>query len=1064
MGKYLKCDIKEFTNVFHIADCHIRLTKRHDEYKDVFSKLYKAIEKTPKETVVAILGDLLHSKSDLSPECVKISTEFLQNIADRRPTVLIAGNHDATLANKSRLDSITPIVDALNHQNLHYLKDSGVYILGDILFNNYSVFDDVSAYTPVSKIPKIYINQTKYKIGLYHGSVHEAVTDVGYKVTNNIIKNELFDGHDIVLLGDIHRHQVLQHYDGNSKPVIVFAGSLVQQNHGEELKGHGFVYWDLKTKAFKHFEISNEYGFYTVEINKGKLTTDISDIPSKVRLRVKCNETIASEVKTVLSYIKQHTHIEEVNYIRVDDSHHSASIAQSLNYDINQINNIDYQNKLISQYILNIKSDIDKSILENVCKINTELNNTLQKEHSVKNIRWKPKKFEFDNMFSYGENNVIDFSQMKDVVGLFASNASGKSSILSALSFCIFDKCDRAFKASHVLNTQKMGFKCKFNFEINGVDFFIEREGKSDKKGNVKVDVKFYKKENNTTYELNGEARRSTNDIIRDYVGTYEDFILTVLSIQNSKFGSFVDMGQTERKDLLSQFMGLNIFDVLYTFSLEKTKELNAILKIHKNTDYTIKLKELDSQINSLNSQIEVTNKNLNELNDKKDVLNNNLLEETKKYKSFDDEGIDLNVYLTQQLSLNKIISDTEKDLSIKKSEEEKIDLNIKNCEEKIQELQSINILSLYKEYFQLKEELNGVEVLLDRKKLIVNNKLQKLKTLEQHEYDPNCEYCVNNVFVKDAIKTKNELIEDHKDTKLLIEQKNNIVITIKKYENVEEKYNEYNQLNNKLKDLINLKNKVKNSILQLENKISTDVLKLKTVNEKIELFNSKKDIIEQNKIVKNNIETIKNSIKFLENSIKLTHSKLIELNSNLSINTQSKQSTNQLILDIKKLEVQYESYELYTKAIGRDGIPYELITKAIPTIEKEVNNILNQIVEFTVSLNTDGKNVSTYINYDEKKWPLELASGLEKFISSLAIRVALINISNLPRPNFIAIDEGWGVMDANNLSSVSSLFSFLKTNFDFIFVISHMDVMRDMVDSHLEIQKINGFSKVQYL
>ena len=163
-------------------------------------------------------------------------------------------------------------------------------------------------------------------------------------------------------------------------------------------------------------------------------------------------------------------------------------------------------------------------------------------------------------------------------------------------------------------------------------------------------------------------------------------------------------------------------------------------------------------------------------------------------------------------------------------------------------------------------------------------------------------------------------------------------------------------------------------------------------------------------------------------------------------------------------MEVEYESYQLYTTSISRDGIQYELITQALPTIEKEVNNILSQIVEFTVSLQTDGKNVTTHLNYDDKKWPLELASGMERFVSSLAIRVALINISNLPRPNFIAIDEGFGCADADNLSSMGSLFAFLKTNFDFVWIISHLDSMRDMVDNRIEIKKENGFSKVNYV
>ena len=197
MAKYLKSDIKEFKNVFHIADIHLRLTKRHDEYVQVFERLYKAIEKTPTETVVAVLGDVLHSKSDLSPECVKITTEFLQNLADRRPTVLIAGNHDATLANKNRLDSLSPIVDAINHKNLFYLKESGLYILGDILFNHYSVFDEPEKYTKFKDIPKIYLNETRYNIALFHGPVNNAITDVGYKVSSRTITNEIFEGHDI---------------------------------------------------------------------------------------------------------------------------------------------------------------------------------------------------------------------------------------------------------------------------------------------------------------------------------------------------------------------------------------------------------------------------------------------------------------------------------------------------------------------------------------------------------------------------------------------------------------------------------------------------------------------------------------------------------------------------------------------------------------------------------------------------------------------------------------------------------------------------------------------------
>ena len=144
--------------------------------------------------------------------------------------------------------------------------------------------------------------------------------------------------------------------------------------------------------------------------------------------------------------------------------------------------------------------------------------------------------------------------------------------------------------------------------------------------------------------------------------------------------------------------------------------------------------------------------------------------------------------------------------------------------------------------------------------------------------------------------------------------------------------------------------------------------------------------------------------------------------------------------------------------------MPYELVTKVVPIIEEEVNDILAQIVEFKIMFELDGKNINTYIVYSEDKtWPLELTSGMEKFISSLAIRTALVNVSNLPRPNFLAIDEGLGNLDSENLNSLFMLFTFLKSQFDMLLIISHLDSVRDVVDNLIDIKKISGFSKITH-
>jgi len=106
------------------GDTHIRLLKYHKEYREIFSKIYTHL-KNEKVDYIIHCGDIFHNKTALSPEGIQLGAEFFQNLADIAPTYIIAGNHDLTLNNSSRLDALSPIVDAIKHSNLHYLKKSG---------------------------------------------------------------------------------------------------------------------------------------------------------------------------------------------------------------------------------------------------------------------------------------------------------------------------------------------------------------------------------------------------------------------------------------------------------------------------------------------------------------------------------------------------------------------------------------------------------------------------------------------------------------------------------------------------------------------------------------------------------------------------------------------------------------------------------------------------------------------------------------------------------------------------------------------------------------------------
>ena len=190
---------------------------------------------------------------------------------------------------------------------------------------------------------------------------------------------------------------------------------------------------------------------------------------------------------------------------------------------------------------------------------------------------------------------------------------------------------------------------------------------------------------------------------------------------------------------------------------------------------------------------------------------------------------------------------------------------------------------------------------------------------------------------------------------------------------------------------------------------------------------------------------------------------KITDLSGQIQVLKSRKKEILNNIKKVEELEDKYQAYEYYLDSVKRDGVPYELISKSLPTIEGAVNEILAQIVDFSIIFEMDGKNINNYIVYDDDRvWPLELSSGMEKFLSSLSMRVGLMSVSNLPMCNFLAIDEGWGTMDSDNLNSVYNLFQYLKTQFQFTLIVSHIDTMRDAVDTLLEIKKEEGFSSVK--
>ena len=1039
--------LKKIKYIHHISDVHIRNLKRHAEYEQVFERLYEKIKQNREDSIIYIGGDIAHSKTDMSPELVDQTSRFLKSLSEICPTIVITGNHDCNLNNLNRLDVLTPIINNLNLPNLHYLKRSGVYDIADMSFVVWDVWEDEEDYIKASDF------EADTKVVLYHGTVDRSKTDVGFSLPGKVTI-DYFDGYDLGLIGDIHKRQYL-----DKEKTIAYCGSLIQQNHGESI-GHGYLLWEVETKKSEYIEIPNDYGYYTIDIDKG-IVPDVKGMPKKARLRVRVSNTNGIELKKALAIIHHRYGIKDVTITKVDRRDVGNSDSEMV---IGDVNDTDYQYELIEDYLKRNHAITDETLVK-IKKLNEEINNELPPARVKRNINWKLKHFEFSNMFCYGENNYVDFTQLDGIVGMFAPNASGKSTLLDALSFCLFDITSRTTRAASVLNNRKNNFYCKVNFEVGGLDYFIERKAsKRARDGHVKVNVNFWMiDDKGQTISLNGDQRRTTNYNINQVVGTYEDFILSTLSTQNN-FTVFIDKTQKERKELLSTFMGTDIFDSLYQSANDKISETQTLLRDFSKVDYSKNLAELQKQTTLLQvKQTDLLSKKEKQV-EKQNKLNNKIIKLTKKLKVVDDNIQDIDKLEKDLISQSSDFKEVIKDIDKTFSEFNDISNLLDEIETTITQYESDNINEQYSEFQTLQQSRDEFQIEIDKLKVEVRNKLDKTEKLKGVTWDEDCEHCMSNPLTIDARETEKNLEKDKELAAAYLEKKNKMDKEIEALNPIIEQKEKYDEYKSSLVEAEFRERELKTNLQYFKERKKNINSSIETIEQDIKQYNEQKSNIKYNKKIKEDIQVVQNDLDDVEDVIVNLTSDITEVHADIKVGDSEMKNINNKIKEIEELENKNQAYRYYLDAVRRDSVPYELLEKAIPTIEGEINNILGQLVDFQMSLEMDGKNINSNIVYDDvNQWPLELSSGMERFISSLAMRVGLINVSNLPRSNFLAIDEGWGTMDSDNINSVYNLFQYLKGQFQFALIVSHVDSMRDAVDTLLEITKDTEYSKIKF-
>lgn len=1059
-------DKTKVNKLYHISDIHVNLQKRHNEFREVFEKLYLKLNEfkvKEKSALIVITGDVLNSKNIMTPELIVLVQELFGRLAQIYPVILIAGNHDAILTNNDRMDSLTPLVFSysqpikklINNQsdkypNFYYLRESGLYRYNNIIFSVASVFDSM-----VIPAKDINVGIDDLKIALHHGTLDGCTTELGHILRSNLSVKD-FDGYDAVLLGDIHKYQYL-----DERKRIYYPGSLLQLNHGETLHNHGILEWNLNNFHTQLHEIPNDYGFCTITIRKNKVIKTPSYVPLKPRIRFRVDlSTDDQKFAEIRQYYRQNYQLQEevVDNMAVwgermtDDNLVEEEKNTPEPDDISTNLAIDILNPNIQKQLIvdHLKAkNMDNSIIDKLLILNGQINEEAasnEKQNTESNIihinanqlKWKIKNLTFSNMFSYGENNVIDFSQFNQISGIFGDNAIGKSSILDIILFVLFDKCSRGDRTD-VLNKKKNHFQCEITLTIGCNLYRIQRKGikqtktvKGEKKISVRIDVSFEQLQNDgNIINLSGQDRNDTNHKIRELLGTYEDFLMSTFLLQKGS-DKFLKMAQVDQKIRLYDLFKLNWFEKLYTLAKSKLDYYNHKIKDLEKMGVNDLLAQNQTELLNVNGDIDPLIKEINDtdllmqqINDQIDNLKAQIVVIQSMDLSLDDIDKQLNIYESQYVISLQKINDLNK--------------SIKNQLPMIDKLSEVLDQSYKNEATIVEKEIKDIELQMAQLNVSIKNRQKQLinynhdnyeivKSSYQLELQNNEQIIEQKRFEQESlIKQLNEKqnengiqlndIDIDKQIKQITKGKDKLIEKCERYNT------EINKLHKEIKTLPSL-NVDTDQLCNLQLSYD-DLQKIILINNEKYINMTNNDLLEYNKLIKTRTDKQKllDHIKYQIQTIKSTSHKLLLVKhdpkcdycmNNIFV-VEAKQCINQL----SQLENEHKNLtetlnELNKKIDEMDIINLMSILKTslqtnkseLTMIQKQMNQIQKNI-DNARDIELNNQRVELLIK-DNNENLSKTKSDVDKYENALKVRNDLVYLQGLISKisNEIIIDQ----------------------------------------------------------
>jgi DNA repair exonuclease SbcCD ATPase subunit len=578
--------------------------------------------------------------------------------------------------------------------------------------------------------------------------------------------------------------------------------------------------------------------------------------------------------------------------------------------------------------------------------------------------------------------------------------------------------------------------------EIEGDNYIISRKinRKQGRNGEYtcKSELDFYQVlPKGGVKQLNGEQRKFTDDLIKTYVGSYEDFLITILTTGDN-LDDLIKTKPTERGRILTKFIGLEFFREKEKIAKKKHQEWKEKSKLYHNNSQEIFVK------------IEVENDKIKNNKEFIDSLNISLKAKVDLLKSFDEERDELNkIRVNVDTELYKLNED---DIV---SGINKLKGFVKTKTEEIEQLKKDNPMP--NEQFDVDAYATAVSNIRDAREKEVELRVEisgiekTIRMLEDGEICQSCQRPLEGIDHKKEIAENNKKLKTkttaHKKATTSIEE---LSAKIESYDTIKTLWDAYNKaellLQNKQMELTNYNGSLERG------------------EEKLKSYGLAKEALEKNKIIDTDLQRLKFKV---ENETNEKEGLMLQINGfkkDIELSETKIGEYNNLITELKREEVVDKIFRVYLDVYGKNGISKMVLSTMIPLINSHLKILLSDTCDFDLEMRINDKNEIEFWMIDcesgiEK--PLASGSGYEKTVSSLALRCVLSKVCSLPKPNIIIFDEVTGKVSNDNLDRLGMFFEKLKTLFEHIWVISHNPYVQDWADNIVRVEKTDNISKV---